>query len=279
MISLMADPGANALHTNEPGMANDPGMELRDLLTDTEFLKRQRHAHDLNNDAEAFRHLAQLFGSDPQIVLQELVNIAVTSCGADSAGISLEEPPDASGQQKFRWIAIAGSFSTFLHGTTPRLFSPCGTCLDRNQPQLYRVSKPYYDFLGIEAAPIVDGILIPWLMDNVRGTLWAVSHKSREAFDSDDYRLLSNVASFAALALRHQIQERDLRKIESLAARTALAHQMAHEINNPLQTLTNLVYLAENGTTDMSTHLPTASSELKRLTDIVKKLLELPVAG
>ena len=101
-------------------------------------------------------------------------------CGAESAGISLEEPSE-TGEPTFRWIAIAGSFERYLGARTPRFYSPCGTCLDCRRPQLYRVTKPYYDFLGVMADPILDGMLIPWETETFRGTIWAVSLSSGTA--------------------------------------------------------------------------------------------------
>lgn len=49
--------------------------------------------------------------------MQELVDNAVTCCGADSAGVSLEEPNEA-GEPTFRWVAVSGSFAQYLRGRT-----------------------------------------------------------------------------------------------------------------------------------------------------------------
>lgn len=114
----------------------DPGMELRDLLSDASFRERRGCPDDPARESIALRQLAKTFAEDPERVLQELVDAAVTFCHADSAGISLQETgPD--GKERFRWIAVSGSFEPYLHGTTPRDFSPCGTCMDRAKPQLY----------------------------------------------------------------------------------------------------------------------------------------------
>ena len=78
---------------------------------------------DYHQPFDALRRLTQVFAERPHDVLQELVNVAVSCCGADSAGISLAEPNEA-GEQTFRWIAIAGSFKPYLGGRTPRFFSP-----------------------------------------------------------------------------------------------------------------------------------------------------------
>jgi hypothetical protein len=252
----------------------DSGMQVRDLLSDTEFPLRVRHVRDPKAELEAFRRLAHLFAAKPEIILQSLVDLAVEFCGADSSGISLEEP-DETGKPRFRWIVVAGSFSQYLNGTTPRFFSPCGTCLTRGQAQLYRVTKPYYDFLGIEAQPIHDGMLIPWITDDMRGTIWAVSHRSTEAFDLDDYKLLNSLADFAAIAIRHQSQQRVLRQREKEAARAAIANQLAHQINNPLQSVTNAIYLATQSDQASPVFLKLASDELERIVAIVRELLSL----
>jgi signal transduction histidine kinase len=184
----------------------DPGMELRDLLADREFLGRRDNAKRASRRFEALAVLASVFGEPPNVVLQKLVDVAVEFCGADSAGISLEEP---DGEPHFRWVAISGTFSKYLHGTTPRFFSPCGTCLSSGRPQHYRVTKPYYDFLGVTADDITDGMLIPWTSDESRGTIWAVSHGSRSTFTPDDYKLLSTLATFVGISVR--LAEREQR--------------------------------------------------------------------
>lgn len=168
---------------------------------------------------------------------------------------------------------MAGSFAAFLNGTTPRFFSPCGTTLDRGRPQLYRVHEAYYRYLGIEAAEINDGMLIPWEAGDLRGTLWAVSHGSCSTFDFSDFTTLQGLADFAAIAVRHHSQQQELREREKLAAFGAAAHCLAHDINNPLQALTNILYLARHGSVDTAAHLDQAAEELDRLSEMVRKIL------
>jgi hypothetical protein len=249
----------------------ESGMELHDLLNDVEFSQRKKGDRQLDREILAIRRLGRAFATNPDDILQELVDIAVEFCGANSAGISLEE---TAGTQQFRWVAIAGSFSHFLNGTTPRFFSPCGTAIDRNAPQLYRVTKPYYDYLGIEALPITDGILIPWIVDETRGTIWCVSHRSREAFDLGDYRLLSCLADFASLVLRYQSTDKVHRQEEQQRAYAVIVNELAHRINNPLQSLENALYLATNDAQD-PTHLQQATEQLNHLSLLVKEYLRL----
>ena len=249
----------------------DTGMELRDLLCDSEFCLRRCSSDRADRRFDALDRLAHVFAEAPEVVLQKLVDIAVEFCGADSSGISLEESNGA--EPRFRWIVIAGSFSQYVNGTTPRFFSPCGTCLDSGRAQLYRVTKPYYDFLGVEAEEIRDGILIPWFSDSMRGTIWAVSHRSHEAFNMEDYKLLSSLADFAAIAVRHQHQEELLRIEGNAQAVAAKTNELAHQINNPLQSLTNALYLASQGGEAAESYVKQASDELRNLSEVVARLL------
>jgi hypothetical protein len=254
--------------------APETGMELRDLLSDDQFLQRKPKKRDFQQPFDALRRVTQVFAVRPQAVMQELVNIAVSCCGADSAGISLEEPNEA-GEPTFRWVAISGSFEKYLDGRTPRFFSPCGTCLDSGRPKLYRVTKPYYDFLGVTADPITDGILIPWEADNIRGTIWAVAHNSKTAFDLQDYELLKSLADFVAIILRQQALDEKARQVAKAEASVARAHKMAHQINNPLQSLTNTLFLARQGGPDAPAFIEKAYEELASLSERVRRLLAL----
>ncbi|MGH9521333.1 MAG: PAS domain S-box protein [Terriglobales bacterium] len=81
--------------------------------------------------------------------------------------------------------------------------------------------------------------------------------------------------------------ERTLRNTEKLAATGRLAASIAHEINNPMASVTNLLYLLEHhGTLDATAteYVKLAQDELKRITHIVRQMLgfyresESPVA-
>lgn len=257
-----------------PNAASETGMELRDLLSDRAFLSRTREKRDFQQPFDALRRVTQVFATHPEDVLQELVNVAITCCGADSAGISLEEP-NGEGKPTFRWVAIAGSFSPYLEGRTPRFFSPCGTCLDSKRPHLYRVTKPYYDFLGVTAKPITDGMLIPWEADSIRGTIWAVSHTSDEAFERSDYELLKSLSDYVAVIIRQQKLDEKARQTAKAEASAERAHKMAHQINNPLQSLTNTVFLASQGGPGAKSYMQVALAELNSLSERVRKLLAL----
>lgn len=73
-----------------------------------------------------------------------------------------------------------------------------------------------------------------------------------------------------------RLQEEHLRKIEKLAAAGQLAASLAHEINNPLEAVTNVLYILQNFSglpAETLTLLNTAESELSRVSRIVKQSL------
>ncbi len=72
-----------------------------------------------------------------------------------------------------------------------------------------------------------------------------------------------------------QLAEYAVRTAEKLAATGKLANSIAHEINNPLEALTNLIYLARNSdsVTFIRDLLTKASTELERIGRITKQSL------
>lgn len=72
-----------------------------------------------------------------------------------------------------------------------------------------------------------------------------------------------------------RLAEYALRTAEKIAATGKLANAIAHEINNPLEALTNLVYLAQSvdNLTEVRDYLARASEELARIARITKQAL------
>jgi len=97
------------------------------LITEQLELRPSR-APDFQAENAALHSLAQHLADQPEALLGTLANVAVAlCCPTGSAGVSLLEPTDA-GEDVFRWVALAGQLAAHVGGTTPRDFSPCGTC-------------------------------------------------------------------------------------------------------------------------------------------------------
>ena len=73
-----------------------------------------------------------------------------------------------------------------------------------------------------------------------------------------------------------RLAEQALRRTEKLAAAGRLAATVAHEVNNPLEALVNLVYLAQHTEglpEEAANHLRIADGELRRMAHIVRQTL------
>jgi hypothetical protein len=256
--------------------SQDTGLEVIDLENDPTFSTRSLRARPAGLQLEGMVRLAQAFVNRPSAILQELANAAVELCGADSSGISLENP-HGDESNYYQWVATAGEYSGFLNASLPRFPSACGICLERGSPQLFRVTQRFFDIMGVQAPTVTDGILLPWQADGVRGTIWIMAHGRSEAFDRDDARMMQLLANFAALGVREQQQQKLLMQQTQTAAAAAMANELAHRINNPLQSLTNMVYLAaeSNGTVDAKSLARELGPEIQRLASLVHELLSI----
>ena len=253
------------------------GLEVVDLSDESLYAKRRLHSRNGSMQMEGLHRLATAFVDRPDTILQELVNAAVRLCGADSAGVSVERQ-SGTPEHFYDWIATAGVYSSFLGASLPQYPSACSACLERNAPQLFRVGQAFFDILGVDAALVKDGILLPWQVDDVRGTIFIISHDRDEAFDSEDLHLMQVLANFAAMGIRQQHQQEKLMQQAQAAAAASMANELAHEINNPLQSLTNLLFLAEQagGVGDERSLAHKLSPDFERLSSLAKRLLELP---
>ena len=255
----------------------ETGLEVLDLRTDAAFAKRNLHTRDIGTQMAGLQGLSRALLEKPGTILQELVNAAIDLCGADSAGISIEKE-NGSDQEFYHWVATAGDYSAFLNAILPRYPSACGLCLERGHAQHFTVSKRFFDILGVEAPLVTDGILLPWKTEDTRGTIFVMAHERTEAFDENDARLMTMLADFAAMGYRHQKQQARLIAQQRAAAAAQMANELAHQINNPLQSMTNTAYLLAQGHAE---HDPKAlgrelSNDIHRLSRLVKKLLSLP---
>jgi RNA polymerase sigma factor (sigma-70 family) len=275
-ISLTRTP----LETNEQagGVVSqlaDTGLEVADLQSDPAFARRQLHVRDVASHIEGMNRLARVFVESPTNILQQLVAAAVDLCGADSAGISIEQE-DGTDDSFYRWVATAGQYSRFLDAKLPRYPSACGLTLERGRPQIFRVTQRFFDLMGLEAPTVTDGILLPWHAEETRGTIWIMAHGRAEAFDGEDCKMMQALANFAATGMRLQHQQRLLIDQAKTAAVATMANELAHRINNPLQGLMQTVFLFARGGTESGALAQQAMGDIVRLSDLVKRFLSFP---
>ena len=143
---------------------------------------------------------------------------------------------------------------------------------------VFSVSQRFFEILGVEAPIVTDGVLLPWQVDGTRGTIFIMAHGRDEAFDAEDTRMMQMLADFAAMGFRQQRQQQRLIEQERLAAAAAMANNLAHKINNPLQSITNVLYLAASSRTNPEVKALATDLEenVSRLSGLVRELLSLP---
>jgi two-component system NtrC family sensor kinase len=149
-------------------------------------------------------------------------------------------------------------------------------------------SQPYLDRERIGSV-----IMVPLMAQaDVLGILSTYRSTSAPAYTAEDLRLLQSIADRLALAVTNARLHRDLEN--SLAQEKAIREQLiqaeklgalgrmigavAHELNNPLQTIRNCLYLTDQELAPDSrihTYMEMARSETQRLVSLVAQLREL----
>jgi hypothetical protein len=175
--------------------------ELEGVVATGLLTTRPARPRQLERELDAFLAIACLIArQDQNAVLRSISMFALGQCKAESAGFSILEQAH-SDQEIFRWTATCGRMEQFEGGTTPANFSPCGVCLERNAPQLFRSPERFYAYLE-PIAPIAELLLIPMHDGNAwLGTIWIISHTGRRKFDGEDARLMRSLGELASATL------------------------------------------------------------------------------
>ncbi len=157
---------------------------------------------------------------------------------------------------------------------------------------------------GIDPERGKEGVPMATALANVHPEDWPeVERRARHTLDTGedmvmDYRVQSSPTTLRWVAARaaclrtvegvpvrftgvvlditeRKLAEQALLRTEKLAAVGRLASSIAHEINNPLEAVTNLVYLAKGNAADPETieYLTTAEHELRRVSSIASQTL------
>jgi signal transduction histidine kinase/CheY-like chemotaxis protein len=229
-------------------------VPLETVIGTAELATRPHRAPDYPAEIRALSDLAKALADAPHTIFQKLVDTALTMCGADSSGLSIEE---ADGEQEiFRWHAVAGEFAPHAMGTTPRRFSPCGTVVDLDATQLMIRLGRHFTYLD-EVSPLIqEALLVPFHVNGKAvGTVWVVAHGTERHFDAEDARVLASIADFAGLArqvvasleaLQSEIRERTLAQQalrDADRVKDDFLAMLAHELRNPLAAIRNALLL------------------------------------
>ena len=213
-----------------PALSRDSSASLESVLCTGELHRRPTQPRDYETENRALFALAQALAESPGTILQNMAEIMLETCRADSSGLSLLTTND--GGKRFYWPAIAGAWKSHIGGGTPRDFGPCGDVLDHNCPLLFGHVERRYSYFGPVTPPVEEALLIPFYVDGAAvGTVWAIAHDDRRQFDSEDLRMLVSLGMFASAT--YQAGEQ-LRTLRAQADDRQRASQTMREMNEAL---------------------------------------------
>lgn len=179
----------------------------------------------LHAEVTTFHELSRILLDDRRSALRGFLEIALSSCRAGSAGVSLLRLGEA-GQTSLRWEAISGALAAHEGSDATLDFSPCGLCLDAGKTILLSQPERVFTYLRGTQPSIAQKLIVP-LYDASRplGTLWIAHHDAVSRFSADDAQLMEQIAMQLVLALKLLEQARQHRHALDLLE----SHRMAQQ--------------------------------------------------
>lgn len=185
---------------------------IDDILVTEQLWTRPAAVHDVAAEHAALVELATLVSalsdnrreSAARSLLARLVALARELCDAGSAGVSLLETraETSPAEHEFRWVALAGAYSSFVGEAVPGGFSPCGDCLRRDAIQLYERPARVFTYLSDVSPPVFECLVVPLRCPNrLVGTIWVVTHSPARKFTRTEASALTTLAGLTAAVL------------------------------------------------------------------------------
>src|ERR1022692_4512798 len=204
---------------------NEDSSCLEDILISGELRSRPHRLPNLEVESKALRVLARVMADSPRQLPDTLLRFALELCRAGTAGISLVETlPE--GESIFRWTNVAGLLKDHVGSFTSRNSSTCGVSLERKSPQLFSYPGRHFGYLNEVPVPVVEALVIPLIGAGPVGTIWIFSHEEGIVFDSEDVRMMTDLADFTSSTFR-VIQLLDAERSARHDAATEIARQTA----------------------------------------------------
>jgi signal transduction histidine kinase len=178
---------------------NSTTLGLESIISTGVLSGRPTRAPNHVAENDALIALAEKMATSPNDILQKLAETALNLCHAQTCGISLLGSDGAH----FYWPALTGIWASHVGGSMPRGFSPCGTVLDRNAAQLMSHPERHFAYFAAVTPWIDEVLLVPFYAEGKAvGTIWVIVHDQSHRFDSEDLRVMTNLATFASAAYR-----------------------------------------------------------------------------
>ena len=175
----------------------EPAAPLESILLTEQLRQRSERPQDYETENRTLASLVQALADSPRAILQTLADKVLEVLRAGSAGLSLVSKDG----ERFQWAVMAGAWSPYVGGGTPRDYGPCGDVLDRNGPLLFTHFEHRYPYLASLKPLAEEALLVPFHIEGKKvGTIWAASHDLDRHFDAEDLRLLESLGRFASVA-------------------------------------------------------------------------------
>lgn len=250
-------------------------MKSQRALTDNdELAKRPARQPDYAAENSALVRLAKAQAGPKTVLWQEIADAALTVCEAGSAGISLVEGSDEN--RCFKWQVVAGLGAALQGKTIPWEECPCAIALQEGTPQLFIRPQLHFPSLRFADVDITEGVVVPISCGDVQlGAIWVMSHTPERQFDSEDIRLLSNLAVFAGTALT-VVDARDS-GIASDQRHNEFIAMLGHELRNPIAPIDSAIGAAMRLCADNAKAvevLTVAHRQMRHLRTLVDDLLD-----
>jgi two-component sensor histidine kinase len=204
-----------------------------------ELLRRPPADPDHLREKQAMQELAHEMADRPTEIIPRLVALAMEICDGVSAGVSVLDPET----NRFRWLGVQGALAAMQGVTVPRENSPAGLCLDIGGPVLFAQPGRAFGWMQGAPLPVSELLMVPLQSKGTAplGTLWVIA-KETGHFDSGHARAMSELATFAAIALR-MIQSEE-RLSQALRIQETLAAEMNHRVKNVFALTEGMVRLS-----------------------------------
>jgi two-component sensor histidine kinase len=243
----------------EPDHPSEPIAAV--IITD-ELLRRPPAKPDYLREKQAIQDLAQQMADQPTEIIPRLVALAMEICDGVSAGVSVLDLET----NRFRWVGVQGALAAMQGVTVPRENSPAGICMDIGGPVLMARPGRAFGWMQGGAVPVSELFLVPLQSKGAPplGTLWIIG-KEAGHFDTGHARAMSDLAAFAAIALR-MIQSEE-RLSQALRVQETLADEMSHRVRNVFALTTSMVRLSAQSAVTKEDLAATLMGRLHALAD------------
>lgn len=230
--------------TSASGNGHKEPAPLDSILITGELANRPARNPQYDDVHRACLALAHSIAESPETIFEELAQTALRLCNAHSAGFSLLEEKGA----RYCWRSIAGRWAECVGRGTPADFGPCAVVVERDAAQLFLHPERRFTYLAPLTPSIEEALLVPFhARGSATGIMWVMTHDQSKHFDSEDLRVMEDLASFASAA--HQLVRstqsadlHDVRRLQEISGELLLAGQASALYEKILQTASAIMH-------------------------------------